>query len=312
MPGDEAAERPRILVIKHGALGDFVLALGPFAAIRAHHLGAHIVLLTTPPFAELGRACGCFDEIWLDERAPLWRLDKVLALRARLRGGNFARVYDLQTSKRSSAYFRFFAAPKPEWSGIAPGCSLRHDNPDRVRLHTVPRQQEQLKLAGIDFVPPPDVSFLQSDVSRFELPEHYALLVSGGSAHRPAKRWPAIAFAELANRITSGGVTPVLLGAAAERETLHAVASAAPAARDLCGQTSFADLASLARHARYAIGNDTGPMHIITAAGCRSLVLFSADSDPKLCAPVGRDVTILRRDPLSALTVADVEAALVG
>ena len=39
-----------VLVIKHGALGDFVLATGPMSAIRSHHEGDHIVLLTTKLF----------------------------------------------------------------------------------------------------------------------------------------------------------------------------------------------------------------------------------------------------------------------
>ena len=43
----------RILVIKLAALGDVVQAFGHFAAIRAHHPGAYITLLTTPPFAPL-------------------------------------------------------------------------------------------------------------------------------------------------------------------------------------------------------------------------------------------------------------------
>ncbi|WP_431272755.1 glycosyltransferase family 9 protein [Dankookia sp. P2] len=45
----------RILVIKLAALGDFVQAFGPFAAIRAHHPGAEVTLLTTPPYAGLAR-----------------------------------------------------------------------------------------------------------------------------------------------------------------------------------------------------------------------------------------------------------------
>ena len=51
-------------------------------------------------------------------------------------------------------------------------------------------------------------------------------------------------------------------------------------------------------------------MHLIAAAGAPSVVLFSADSDPKLCAPRGRDVKVLRRDDLSGLNVDDVVAAL--
>ena len=59
-----------------------------------------------------------------------------------------------------------------------------------------------------------------------------------------------------------------------------------------------------------AIGNDTGPMHIVAAAGCRSLVLFSNESDPRLCAPGGPNVTVVRRATLADLPVDEVEAAV--
>ena len=55
-----ASKRRRILVIKHGALGDFVLATGPFAAIRAHHPDEWIVLLTTAPYAALAETSPIF------------------------------------------------------------------------------------------------------------------------------------------------------------------------------------------------------------------------------------------------------------
>ena len=44
---DDGAER--ILVIKLGALGDFIQAMGPFKAIRNQHPDARLVLLTTAP-----------------------------------------------------------------------------------------------------------------------------------------------------------------------------------------------------------------------------------------------------------------------
>ncbi len=64
--------RPRILVIKLGALGDLVQALGPAAAIRLHHADAEIVLLTSDPFAGFLADAPYFDEIWIDAR-PGWR-----------------------------------------------------------------------------------------------------------------------------------------------------------------------------------------------------------------------------------------------
>ncbi len=125
-----SGERPSILVIKLGALGDFVQALGPMAAIRRHHADARIVLITAPALAPLARASGYVDEIWLDARPPLWVASAWLALRRRLREERFARVYDLQTSDRSGWYFRlYWPGPRPEWSGIARGASHPHANP---------------------------------------------------------------------------------------------------------------------------------------------------------------------------------------
>ena len=95
-----------ILVIKHGALGDFMLSMGPFAAIRAHHERARITLLTTRPFEETARRSGYFDSIWCDSRASAWNVAAWFGLCWRLRSAGFSRVYDLQTSRRSSAYYR--------------------------------------------------------------------------------------------------------------------------------------------------------------------------------------------------------------
>ena len=53
----------KILVIKLAALGDFIQALGPFAAIRKHHSGSRITLLTSKPFVELAHAGGFFDQV---------------------------------------------------------------------------------------------------------------------------------------------------------------------------------------------------------------------------------------------------------
>jgi ADP-heptose:LPS heptosyltransferase len=311
----KAASGENILVIKLGALGDFVLATGPFKAIRRAHPTARITLLTIPSLAGLAKATGWFDEVWIDQRPALWNMPGWLGLARRLNGGKFARVYDLQTSDRSSFYFRLMSPPfgkSPQWSGIAKGASHPHANPDRDALHTVERQKEQLAASGIHDVPPPDVSWAAADVARFDLPPSYALLVPGGSAHRPEKRWPATHYAELARRLIAIGTTPLLIGATAEKEELAGIA-AATGARDLCGQTNFTEIIALARGARLAVGNDTGPMHLIAAAGCPTVALFSHASDPALCAPrgsAGESVVVLRRPDLAGLLPDEVLAAL--
>lgn len=300
----------RILVIKLGALGDFVQALGPFAAIRARFPDASITLLTTRPFVGLARACPWFDEVWTDDKPKLWQVRRLLSLRRRLRGGGFDRVYDLQTSDRSSSYFRLIGGGV-EWSGIARFCSHPHANPDRDRMHTIERQREQLAMADIPQVPPPDLSWVPAGIAAgFGLEPPFVLICPGGAPHRPGKRWRPERFGAVAARLAGRGLAPVLLGTEAEAEAIAAIRAVCPEAVDLSGRTGFLDILSLGRDAAAAIGNDTGPMHLIAAAGCPSVVLFSAESDPDLCAPRGR-VTILRRPVLADLGEAEAAAALI-
>lgn len=293
-----------ILVIRLGALGDFVQSFGPFAAIRAHHPAARITLLTTPPFAPLARRSPWFDEVWEDGRP---RLSGLPALARRLRAARFDRVYDLQTSSRSSRY-RWLVG-RAEWSGIAAGASHPHANPGRDRMHTVERQREQLEMAGLTRFPPPALDWLDADLAGLGLPPRFALLVPGASPKRPGKRWPAEHFRALA----AGFDLPVvILGGGAEAELAATIARGLPGALDLAGRTDFAQIAALARRAVFAVGNDTGPTHLIAAAGCPTLALFGAESDPALCAPRGAQVVVLRHVPLATLGVEQVRAAMAG
>ena len=298
----------RILVIKLGALGDFVQAMGPAAAIRAHHPGDEITLLTTAPYAELGRAAPYFDWVLIDQRPRVFDLAGWWRLRRMLREGRFERVYDLQTSDRSSFYHRLMGGPP--WSGIARGASLPHTNPERDRMHTIDRQAEQLKLAGIAEVTLPDLGWAARELGDFALPERLLLLVPGGSAHRPAKRWPIENYAALAVLAARHRLTPVVLGGAAETALGAVIAERCGGALDLTGRTSFGEIVALGRIARHAVGNDTGPMHLLAASGCPVTVLYSADSDPALTAPRGARVTILRRPDLGDLGVEEVAATL--
>jgi len=300
----------RILVIKLGALGDFIQALQAFQAIRRHHAGAEISLLTTAPFESLGRQCGWFDRVWLDSRPAVWQIGAWWSLSRRLRAARFDRVYDLQTSDRTGWYYRLFFGAKPEWSGIVADCSHPHRNPARDRLHSVDRLTDQLNAAGIRDIPPADLGWLDADTGGFDLPDRFAMLVPGGAAHRPAKRWPAAQYATLAGRLSAKGLTPVVVGGPDERAAAGTILDACPAARSLLGRTSLLEIAGVARRAAAAVGNDTGPMHIAAAVGCPSVALFSAESDPDLCGQRGPDVTVLRRSSMAELTVDEVEAAL--
>ena len=205
--------KKNILVIKLGALGDFIQAAPSFAAIRDHHKQAKVTLLTTEPYADFAARSPWFDDVWIDARPKAYDLLGCLGLRSRMISGNFERVYDLQTSDRSSYYFRlFWPTASPEWSGIAAGCSHPHTNPNRDFIHTFDRQAEQLGEAGISYLPQADFSWVCGNLTTFDITGPYVILAPGGAKHRPGKRWPLVYFWKLAQILENMGLQPVVVG----------------------------------------------------------------------------------------------------
>jgi ADP-heptose:LPS heptosyltransferase len=307
----------RVLVIKLGALGDFVQALGPVPAIRRKHAGDRISLLTTPAYAGFAEATGLFDEILVDRRPRWFDVAGWLSLGRMLRRGRFDRVYDLQTSDRSSAYAWLLRGGRTsEWCGIARHCSHPHANPDRDRLHTIDRQAEQLLMAGV--YPVPLVDWLPATGGgpiAADIRAPFALLIPGSSPGHPEKRWPAHRYARLAAGFAARGCLPVVVGVKGEEDIARAIRDLCPDAVDLVGQTDIAALVALARAAALTVGNDTGATHVAAAGGNPVVVLFSQASQPELCAPRGERVRIVARPDLADLPVeevaAEAEAALL-
>jgi ADP-heptose:LPS heptosyltransferase len=314
-PSRKVAPRPpqEILIIKLGALGDFIQALGPMPDIRRHHAGDRITLLTTPRYAELAVETRLFDHILIDRRPKALDLDGWLALRRSLRRGRFDRIYDLQTSDRSGIYARLLRPGRmPEWSGIVWRCTHPHANPQRDRQHTMDRQAEQLLMAGIY-----PVSLVPWLPAAGPLPaalagRRFAVLIPGSSPRHPAKRWPANRYGELAIRLRRAGYLPVLVGVHGEADLGRVVCAICPEAVDLVGRTDVAALAALAGSAALTVGNDTGATHVAAAGANPVVVLFSRASDPGLCAPRGKRVHVLMEPDLGDISVDTVFAACMA
>jgi ADP-heptose:LPS heptosyltransferase len=313
--------RDRILVIKFGALGDFVQAFAPFEQIRDAHPDADITLLTTPPFADFARASGLFDRIETDGRPS--GIVGHLRLFSRLRAARYGRVYDLQTSSRSKGYIHGFWPRTPEWSGISTGASHRQTRPDRDLMHNLDRMADQLFVAGIGpaygvgEAPPPDLRWAVAKArsrgapvaERFGMTAPFALLAPGASAAKAEKFWPVERYGELAARLVGQGLSVAIVGGPAEGGLAKSIQAAAPQAVDLTGRTDLIDLAGLGGEAAFCVGNDSGPTHLLAYTGSPGLMLMSKVSEPSHCGPRG-PMAVLRRPELADLQVGDVAAAL--
>jgi ADP-heptose:LPS heptosyltransferase len=316
-------EIKKVLVIKLGALGDFVLALAAMKKIREAHPRAKITLLTTPPFEALAKLSPYFNSVETDGRPS--DFGDLSAMLSRLRKARYDRVYDLQTNSRTNWYFQALRPFPPQWSGIAAGCALPQRGKARYHMHTLERQADQLKQAGIwpdaptgpGGAPAPDLSWIlrrtkeTRPVAGAAPPRPYVLLVPGGSAHRPEKRWPTESYAQLAALLKARGLDIVIIGGPQESAMARQIQKVVGQARDLTGRTDFAQLAVLGAKAVLAIGNDTGPTHLLAAAGAPTIALFSDASDPELCGPRGH-VTVIRSPDLKALPVSTVASAAIS
>ncbi len=300
----------RILVIKLSALGDFIQATGPMKAIRAHHPDANITLLTTKPFVKFAEKCGYFDEIWVDERPKWFNFLGWRALKKRLVSANFTRIYDLQNNDRTQAYFNLFPKPKPEWVGAAKGASHRNASPDRTAGHAFDGHVQTLALAGIQTVDIDDLSWMDGDLSSLNLKKPYALLIPGCAPMHPYKRWPAESFGHIANFLSEKGYQPVLIGTQDDQAATDLIAQHCPQALNLTHQTNLEQIAALGRGAAMAIGNDTGPMHLIAATGCPCLSLFSGKTSPIKHGPKGKNVRILQGDPIDFISIDAVQGEI--
>lgn len=299
----------KILVIRLGALGDLVLCMGAFAAIRAKHPKAEIALLTMPGFAPFARQMPWFDRVIVDPRPKITQIPKWFALVREARAFAPTRVYDLQGKPRQAILFYALGGPfrGPEWSGAAPGCSHPRLWPPRAGMHYTDFLAAQLEKADVKMKDAPDLSWLDGPMLAAALPARFALFIPGCAPGRLYKRWPPLHYAMLARRLAEKGVACLAVGTKADRESIDAICKLAPEVMDLSGRTSLGQLAALARRAEIVIGNDTGPTHLAAACGARTIALMSDRVNPVWSAPKGARATWLQGKPLSALSVEEVE-----
>jgi len=103
----------------------------------------------------------------------------------------------------------------------------------------------------------------------------------------------------------------LLIGHNDEKDAAAAILKAEPRVRSAVSRTDLFQVAALAERAAFAVGNDTGPMHIAAAAGAPCVVLFSANSDPERVCPRGHaSVLAIRAETLDELAPEQVERAV--
>lgn len=303
-----------LLVIKHGALGDIIKALGAFRIFRQHFPQAHITLLTTRPYQLICEATGYFDQIVCDPRS--WNILTTFSILKSLSRDNYDFVIDLQNSKRTNRYFKIWRILNDSpWCGTAPRCQYPIPMALKEQVHIYDRFYTQMNLLGMivdQQSMAPSLEWLGSKGKSIPNFDKSVILIPGSSPVALQKRWPVAFYAQVAIYLAKQGITPVIVGGDEERELADLIQQQCPQACDMTKKTSLLDIGHLAKDAIAIIGNDTGPTYFASAAGKPTIVLWSNYSNPRVHAPRGENVKVLQQDCLVDLPVTRVIESLKG
>ncbi len=329
----------RILVVTLADLGDALLTTPALLALRQAQPQAHITVLTTPAAAAALHALPAYDELILFEK------HRFNNLRALLQPVNLRAAWWLWHRLRANQpaaciifhhLTTWFGALKYAALAFASGAPRRYgrDNgrgfflTDRVHdegfgsRHQASYWLALVKLLGGHSLPPPTFVVAPRDEERAlvlvppraDLPGPTIALHPGSGAFAPARRWPAVRFAALADALIGDGARIVLVGGAEEsslRETVLTAMRRPGAVVDLGGKTSLGELAAVLRRCDLFVGNDSGVAHLAGCVGTPVVGLFGP-TDPRAWGPYGGEewrpesefgdgVAVLRSGPHRAL-----------
>lgn len=266
----------RILVIKLGALGDVILALPHIRRIVAAHPDASVTLLTAPEYADLvsseaGLVVTAF------RRRGFFEMSRLLAW---LRRQRFGVVYDLQGSLRSRVMTRVSGARRRIGRRVdtvythAPAAAGK-------AVHAFDVLNRVLECAGIEPATP-RLDLEAGAPARQEVADwlrergaqqaRLVLMHAGSSERWLSKRWDEKRYLELAQLLEARHCRAVWIGAAADRELNRRLSSVA--GMDATGAFDFRQLVALGQQAAFAVVSDSGPMHILAAAGLPVYAFF--------------------------------------
>ena len=297
----------RILVLTMDRLGDLVCSLPFLTALREAAPRAVITVCSPPYLKELLAAQATIDR-W---QGP-----------GEVRGQVFDLAFDLSTDYvLAKTWLARGVSWRVGFNVKGRGALLTHTLPcPGADTHTADKLLGLLRLAGVtpgSTTPRPWCAVAEEWRGQSNavlkalgldpsLP--YAVIHPGGTYG--TQRWPADRFAAIADRLAGRlDNPPILIGGPAELGVCGQVAAlAASRPINLCGRLSMGGLAALLAGARLLVANNSGPLHLATAVGTRT-VSTMGPTLPAVWWPLGEGHTVLRH-PLPCVPCNEGECRL--
>ena len=186
-----------ILIIKHGSLGDIAQACGAIQDIFENHKEDKIYVLTTKPYLDLFKKNPFISDIILDKRLSKFNLIYLYSLMRKIKKYNFAKVYDLQNSSRTSFYKRvlFPNSNLNIWSSSETTLPSDKTKIEFDKNPVLDRFKHQLETSGVKTNKTifPDFTWACGNIDKIKNKynlDKYIVLFPFCSPHLTIKKWP--------------------------------------------------------------------------------------------------------------------------
>ena len=295
----------RVLLVRNDRIGDLVLSLPAFEAVRRALPHAHITALVSRYAGPLLSGCRAVDELLVDDPAETgWQLGR------RLKKGNFDAAVILNTNTRNClAVWRAGVPIRVSWAHKPAGLLLGNRRMFLRRSHP-PVHESEFALAlvrrlGIEAKLADLAPHLEIDtVTRERIAKRVRQDFGDGPVFgvhpgnlKSAYNWPVSHYSALVGRLAQhGGV--MLTGSAAERPLLESIRNQLENKRRervrLYSDLNVPELAAALAEQTALTASSTGPMHIAGVLGTPVVALFSPHPAhvPKKWAPLGDQHTL--------------------
>lgn len=297
--------RGKILVIRGGAIGDFILTLPAIAALRQQFPQAHLEVLGYPHIIQLAQAGGL--------------VDRIQSIEARALAGFFARRGVL--AEDLADYFSEFDIivsylydPDDIFKTNVGRCSqaqfivgpYRPNEGEKIHATKVYlRPLERFAIFDADHLPRLSLNSQPSALNQI------ALHPGSGSEK---KNWPEAQWAELLQQLVhSTNLNLLLIGGEAEGERLQRLAAALPITRTKVAQSlPLTELARLIQPSAAFIGHDSGISHLAAALGVPGVVLWGNTAEEIWRPPHEKIVILKNPNGLKMISANEVMKSLNG
>ena len=290
----------RVLIIKLGALGDIVMATALIKGITDKYKSSTCTLLTTDKYKEIFTNWGDLT-IKTFPRHGLIHNVRTLSW---IRHQEFTHLYDLQGSNRTRIMSRFSNISTRVGNQRHPAYTHCPKGPWLGKIHIFDRMIEVCNSSGVDiqyklpYFPhnTAEVEKIESWLEKNKLTgRDIVLLHAGVSPTRPEKQWPY--FPEMATYLMKKNIVPVWIGGEPDRDLNLMLSSVAGI--DATAEFTASELSQLTNFAKFAVTNDSGPMHILSSGNIPIFGIFGP-SDWVRNHALGQEKYVVTPNKLSA------------